>query len=133
MPSEPAILHRALFHTIALPPDLEARYWQARDLYFAADPDAPLVAYIAEHDLDPEAIEYFLRLRRGPNGLTRRFQVVLTLCEVRSAYDPAFVQRTPARGLTWACAPLLPVRAVWKLVRGLILYRTHRLGRFAHV
>src|SRR5579862_729189 len=85
--TEAAILHRALFPKTAMPASLEARYAQARERFFANDDAAPLVAQIVERGLDPEAIEYAMRVRGGPNGLTRRFQVMLSLCEVRSGYD----------------------------------------------
>ena len=133
MLSEAAVLHRALFPKTAMPPGLEARYLQARDQFFANDPAAPLVAYIVEKRLDPEAVEYVLRLRRGSNGLTRRMQVMLTLCEVRSAYDARFVQRRSGRFLAWAGAPWLALRATFKFIRGLYLFRARRLYRFPHV
>jgi hypothetical protein len=133
MPSEAAILHRALFPKTAMPHGLEARYLQARGRFFAGDAAAPLVAYIVENGLDPEAVEYALRLRRGPNGLTRRLQVMLTLCEVRSAYDTRFVQRRSARVPAWVGAPWLALRAAWKFIRGLYLIRAHRLDRFPDV
>ena len=133
MPGEAQMIHRALFPRQRVPAVVVARYEAARARFFAEDPYARLIGFLAGHNLDPEAVEYALRLRRGPNGLTRRFQVMLTLCEVRSAYDAAFVQRSPAAMASWAGAPWLAWRAAWKLARGLYLLRVHRMDRLLHV
>ena len=89
---EAGMIHRALFPRQPVPADVAARYDAARARFFGDDRYARLVAFLAERELDPEAVEYALRLRHGPNSLTQRFQVKLTLCEVRPAYDAAFVQ-----------------------------------------
>jgi hypothetical protein len=131
--TEAEVFHRALFPGTAMPADLEARYLQARDRFFANDEAAALVAHVVENGLDVEALEYALRVRRGTNGLTRRFQVMLSLCEVRSAYDGRFVQHRAARAAAWAGAPVLGLRAGWKLMRGWYLLRARGLDRFLHV
>ena len=128
--TEADLIHRALFPGRAIPPDVIERYDAARVRFFSADPDAPLVALLLERQLDAEAVEFALRLR-GANGLTRRFQVMLSLCEVRSAYDDAFVQRSRSRAV-WG-APWLLLRASWKLARGWYLLRRHRLLERRHV
>ena len=133
MRGEAQMIHRALFPRRPLTDAVVARYEAARARFFADDRYARLVAFLIERELDPEAVEYALRLRHGPNGLTRRFQVLLTLCEVRSAYDGAFVQRRPAAAAAWGGAPLLGLRAMWKLARGLYLLRVHRIDRLLHV
>lgn len=133
MAGEAQTIHHALFPHQAVPVEIVQRYEAARARFFANDPYVRLVVFLLEHELDVEAVEYALRLRRGPNGLTRRFQVMLTLCEVRSAYDAAFVQRRPAAFAAWAGAPLLALRAAWKLAKGLYLLRVHRLNRLLHV
>jgi hypothetical protein len=133
MSAEARLIHRALFPTQSAPAEVVVRYEAARTRFFADDSCARLVEFLAERDLDPEAVEYALRLRHGPNGLTRRFQVMLTLCEVRSAYDAAFVQRRPAVVASWIGAPLMALRAGWKLARGLYLLRVHQLDRLLHV
>ena len=133
MAGEAQLIHRALFPNRPAPEAVVAGYEAARARFFADDECARLVAFLTEHDLDPEAVEYALRLRHGANGLTRRFQVMLTLCEVRPAYDGAFVQRRPAALAAWAGAPWLAQRAVWKVARGLYLLRAHHLDRLLHV
>ena len=133
MPSEAHTIHHALFPHHPIPSDVVARYAAARARFFANDAYARLVQFLLENELDLEAVEYALRLRHGPNGLTRRFQVMLTLCEVRSAYDAAFVQRYSSELTAWLTAPLLAVRAAWKLARGLYLLRVHRLDRLLRV
>ena len=133
MPGEAEMIHRALFPRRPMPHGVAAGYEAARARFFFDDVHARLVAFLAEHGLDAEAVEYALRLRHGPNGLTRRFQVMLTLCEVRSAYDGAFVQRERAAGRAWAGTPWMALRAAWKLARGMYLMRTHRLDSILHV
>ena len=133
MRGEAQMIHGALFPRQPVPDLVVVRYEAARARFFADDSYVRLVAFLAERDLDAEAVEYALRLRHGQNGLTRRFQVMLTLCEVRSAYDAAFVQRTPAAAVSWAGAPLMALRAGWKLARGLYLMRVHQLDRLLHV
>ncbi|HEY3440949.1 MAG TPA: hypothetical protein VGK29_09365 [Paludibaculum sp.] len=133
MTGEAQYIHRALFPRQTVPAAVVARYEAARARFFFDDAYAHLVAFLAEHRLDAEAVEYALRLRHGPNGLTRRFQVMLTLCEVRSAYDAAFVQREQAAARAWSGAPWMALRAAWKLGRGMYLMRTHRLDRLLHV
>lgn len=130
---EAGMIHRALFPRQPVPADVAAHYEAARARFFGDDRYARLVAFLAERDLDPEAVEYALRLRHGPNGLTQRFQVMLTLCEVRPAYDAAFVQRNPAGLAAWCGAPLLALRALWKLARGIYLLRVYRMDRLLHV
>ncbi|HEY3742721.1 MAG TPA: hypothetical protein VGL53_22905 [Bryobacteraceae bacterium] len=123
------MIHRALFPDLPVDEAVVERYEQARARFFTGDRYAPMVAFLVENQLDLEAVEYALRLRvRGQNGLTQRFQVILTLCEVRSAYDSRFVQRhrLPLL-LCWFGAPWLGVRALWKFTRGLYLIRIHRL------
>jgi len=127
------MIHGALFPRQPVPDLVVMRYEVARARFFADDSYVRLVAFLAERDLDAEAVEYALRLRSGPNGLTRRFQVMLTLCEVRSAYDGAFVQRRPGAVVSWIGAPLMALRAGWKLARGLYLLRVHQLDRLVHV
>lgn len=133
MPGEVQTIHHALFPHQPVPDAVVARYEAARARFFANDPYVRLVVFLLEHKLDLEAVEYALRLRYGPNGLTRRFQVMLTLCEARAAYDAAFVQRRPAALAAWAGAPSLALRAAWKLAHGLYLLRVHRLNRLMHV
>jgi hypothetical protein len=133
MTGEAELIHRALFPLQSAPAAVVARYEAARARFFADDAFARLVAFLAEHNLDAEAVEYALRLRHGPNGLTRRFQVMLTLCEVRSAYDAAFVQRRAGMPAAWTGAPWMALRAAWKLARGMYLLRAHRLDRLLHV
>jgi len=127
------MIHRALFPRLPMPGGVATRYEAARERFFSEDADARLVGFLVAHGLDAEAVEYALRLRHGPNGLTRRFQVMLTLCEVRSAYDAAFVQREQAAAWAWAGAPWMALRAAWKLARGMYLMRTHRLDSLLHV
>lgn len=133
MPGEAQMIHGALFPRLPMPGGVAARYEAARARFFSEDAYARLVAFLAEHQLDAEAVEYALRLRHGANGLTQRFQVMLTLCEVRSAYDAAFVLREQAEARAWAGAAWLALRAAWKLARGLYLMRTHRLDSLLHV
>jgi hypothetical protein len=133
MTGEAELIHRALFSGRSAPAAVVASYEAARARYFADDPFARLVAFLAERKLDAEAVEYALRLRHGPNGLTRRFQVMLTLCEVRPAYDGAFVQRRSGVLAAWAGAPLMALRAAWKLARGMYLLRVHGLDGLLHV
>lgn len=123
------MIHRALFPDLPVSEAVVERYEQARTRFFTADRYVPLVAFLVENQLDAEAVEYALRVRVSrSNGLTQRFQVMLTLCEVRSAYDARFIQREPLPALVpWLGAPWLGLRAIWKFSRGLYLIRVHRL------
>lgn len=117
--TEAGWIHQALFPGRAMPPGVQSRYEQARIQYF---PQSPEFHHL---DLDAEAIEYAHRMSRqgAPNALTRRFQVMLTLCEARADYEPEFL--SPLAG---SC--LLPalMRAPWKRVKGLWLIRLHHLA-----
>jgi hypothetical protein len=110
----------AQFFRRPMPEPVMRRYVAANRLCFPA-PDArdlQMVETIVARQLDAEAIELALRLRRGSRVLTRKIQILFFLVEVRSAYYERFINQTP--GL-WRALPRLfgsLAQTVWKLGKG---------------
>ena len=125
---EARTLHRALFGG-AIPEEVVQRYIRAHDGCPAARTEAARRALdiILSRNLDAEAIEYALRLRKGDPALTQKFQILFYLVEVRSAYYPRFVNERPgAARAAWEMLQAVQHSLV-KFVKGFYLIRRYHL------
>mgnify|MGYP001077251379 CR=1 FL=1 len=125
---EAAHLHRAFFGGDP-PPEVAARYVAAcRACLSGADPrEERAVAEVVRLRLDPEAVEFALRLR-GKRLLTKKIQALFYLCEVRKDYLGHFFntgEPRPAAILRLAGAL---ATAAFKAAKGFVLVARHRLG-----
>ena len=121
--------HRALFGGAA-PEEVVGRYVRAHEVCPAARTETARRALdlILSRNLDAEAIEYALRLRKGNPALTQKFQILFYLVEVRSAYYPRFVNERPAAArAAWEMLGGV-LRSLVKFVKGSYLIRRYRLG-----
>jgi len=127
--NEGRYLHRALFGSEA-PEEVVERYVRAHDVLPAACAEGArnILDRIVSNRLDPEAIEYVLRLRKRNPVLTQKLQVLFYLVEVRSAYYARFVNERPGtvRALCGMFAGLL--FSAGKFVKGSYLVRRYGLG-----
>ncbi len=126
---EARTLHRALFGG-TIPEEVVQRYIRAHDVCPAARTEGARRALdiILSRNLDAEAIEYVLRLRKGNPALTQKFQILFYLVEVRSAYYGCFVNERPGSvRAAWEML-LAVVRSLVKFVKGCYLVRRYRLG-----
>lgn len=94
--AEVAYFHRRLFGA-PVPQAVSDQYVLAHS-HVNPEAGAPRVnvSAIVERDLDVEAIEWYLRLRLGPNPLTRKLQILFYLVEVRPAYYRLFAETRPS-------------------------------------
>lgn len=129
--------------------ELEANW--LHEFFFRAEPSAELVrqyvraerhysrlgrtsaihcdmAELARAGVDLEALEFFLRLTRRSNDLTRKFATYCMLAEVKSAHLQSFVLLSD-KGFFRASVDVLAAasRAVFKLVKGSLAARRLRL------
>ncbi len=102
------------------PAQVVERYVAANRLCFPETDDRArrMLEQIVDRRLDVEAVELYLRWRRGDRLLTRKIQILFYLVEVRAAYYADFVNRKP--GLARALAALLAGVAgtAWKCIKG---------------
>lgn len=127
--SEAQYLHRAVFGG-AVPEEVLERYIRAHGVCPAARTEAArrMLDLILSRNLDAEAIEYALRLRKGNPALTQKFQILFYLVEVRSAYYPRFVnERAGAARAAWEMLQGV-LRSLAKFPKGCYLIRRYRLG-----
>lgn len=82
---------------------------------------------IIERKLDVEAVECAMRHRDPGNLLTCKLQVLLYLVEVRRGYYRLFFNEksTPIAGKVRIC--LAVIRSAYKIVKGHVLIRRHKL------
>jgi hypothetical protein len=118
-------LHECLFGR-PIPEHVLARYVDAHDhLDFARDVD---LERIVTRRLDPEALEYCLRRRSPRNALTQKVRTLSYLLEIERDYYGVFVRD---RGTLWSALPafvIAPVRSIWKLAKGHLQLRMHRVA-----
>jgi len=126
--AEAIYLHRHFFRSDP-PPVVVERYITANQLCLPSLDQSShrLVSTVVSRQLDPEAVEAILRLRRKNPVLTRKIQILFYLVEVRSTYYTYFVN-SPT-GPFRASLDLLTsaALAVWKLIKGLYLVQRHGL------
>jgi len=125
---EARYLHQAFFRT---PPPAEVveRYVAANRLCLS-DQDLSserIISIIVARQLDAEAVELVLRLRRLNSVLTRKIQILFYLVEVRSSYYDYFV--SVQQGCLHAWRRLLTgvLRTAWKFAKGTFLVRRYGL------
>ena len=108
------------------PSEIVERYAAAHQVCGLPEEDH-IVSTIVSRNLDAEAVELILRLRRGNPVLTRKIQILFYLVEVRSRYYSYFV--SGHTGFTRASFDLLTstARTVWKLIKGTYLVRRYGL------
>jgi len=114
-------------------------------VFFRKDPPTVLLErYVAAHDawnetpgllvervvslgLDAEAVEFALRIRSGPNALTRKIRILFYLLEPRPEYFGCFI----GDGESWSFAVGGIIRSLLhsavKYVKGEYLVRRHGL------
>ena len=119
---EAAWLHASLFPGRSMNHLVAARYASAWNDCFGAGRGAELTRRLLSAKPDAEAVEYALRLRAGPNLLTRKIQVLLFLVEARGEYLGQFVPLESARHPYWRLAAC-GVRSLSKLLKGLLAVR----------
>jgi hypothetical protein len=126
--AEARYFHRALFGT-AVPAEVVERYIEAnlRCLPEQVGPEAILCRRIVEEQLDAEAIEFVLRLRRGRTLLTSKIQILSYLVEVRAAYYDYFVARESGRARVWLHLAGSCMKTAWKYGKGSYLVRRLRV------
>jgi hypothetical protein len=125
---EARYLHRAVFGG-AIPEEVVERYVRAHDAFPSVRSDAArrMLDVILSRNLDPEAIELVLRVRKGNPALTRKFQILCYLVEVRSAYYPRFVNQRPGAARAAVAMLLAALFSLVKLLKGWYLARRYGL------
>lgn len=123
--AEAESFYRTLFGAPA-PPAVTERYIAANVHCFGTDFADPVTSVVVRRGLDPEAVEFALRLR-GSTPLTRKLQILFYLAEVRSENYDYFVSR--GESLPAAVLALFGsiLRSVWKFLKGQYLVRRYRL------
>lgn len=129
--AEAGILHEALFGkcapagVILLFTDAEKAFYRCQNLSESSDPD---ILDLLTRGADLEAIEFFLRLTRRRNSLTRKVSTMFYLCEARAEYLDKFVsfQRT-SFGLAVGQLAIACCRALLKLCKGAVLCKRFRI------
>lgn len=124
--AEAQYLHALLFDRPA-PPEVVDRYIRAN--VHCGFPGGPEMEVILHKALDAEAIEFARRLLWRDTRLTRKFQILFFLIEVRREYYGEFVNEERRQG--WPLAAELARLAAgsgWKLVKGVWLVWRHGLG-----
>jgi hypothetical protein len=127
---EAEYLHRSLFSPRTMPPEVKTRYAAFNRKCLPNGGVSPLAQAVVENALDAEAVEYALRVFRGPTVLTRKMQALLFLLEVRSEYYAEFVNERTSRAAARAALGGHGIRAVAVLLRGWLTAR--RYGLFRH-
>ena len=125
---EARYLHRAVFGGV-IPEEVVERYIRAHDTFPSARTDAArrMLDVILSRNLDPEAIELVLRVRKGNPALTQKFQILCYLVEVRSAYYPRFVNQRPGAARAAVAMLVAALDSLVKLLKGWYLARRYRL------
>jgi len=125
---EARYLHQAVFGG-AIPEAVVERYIRAHDSFPAlrSEEARHMLEVVLSRNLDPEAIELALRVRKGNPALTRKFQVLCYLVEVRSAYYPRFVNQRPGAARAAAAMLRASLYSLGKLLKGWYLVRRYRL------
>lgn len=93
--AEAAAIYAALFGGV-VPERLAERYERAV-VALPLEPDPVPAAPVWASPRRLAAVEYYLRLTRGKNGLTQRFQVLFYLAELERELFPRFARERPAR------------------------------------
>ncbi len=136
IPAEADFLHRRLLGGPA-PPEVVTAYGCALRTLFPGDlPRVQVdIKRIVTRQLDPEAIEFYLRLRNGmPSTLTQRIHVLFYLVEPRPEYDPRFALVRPARLRAWLALSWVGLRMPYLVAKGWLQVVRHRLrGSRDHV
>ncbi len=129
IPTEADFLHRRILGGPA-PPEIVTAYNQALRTLFPGD--LPRVGVdierIVSRELDPEAIEFYLRLRKGmPSTLTQRIHVLFYLIEPRPEYASRFALARSARWRAWLALFGTGLRMPFIIVKGWHQTTRHRL------
>jgi hypothetical protein len=125
---EARYLHQAVFRG-AIPEEVVERYIRAHDAFPSVRTEAArrTLDVILSRNLDPEAIELALRVRKGNPALTQKFQILCYLVEVRSAYYPYFVNQRPGAARAAGAMLRAAMYSLGKLLKGCYLVRRYRL------
>ena len=121
---EAVYLHRAFFRSD--PPSEVVDRYIAANLICCGESDA-LTGTIVARGLDAEAIEFALRLRKGPTILTKKIHILFYLVEVRSAYYSFFVGGGESRPRALSGVLYAALLTAVKYVKGAYLVRKHGL------
>jgi hypothetical protein len=117
-------LHRVFFRKDP-PSVLLERYVAAHDAW--SETPGSLVERVVSLGLDAEAVEFAVRIRSGPNALTRKIRILFYLLEPRPEYLGWFI----GDGETWPCAVGGIIRSLLhsavKYIKGEYLLRRHGL------
>ena len=126
--AEADYFHRALFRS-PVPAAVADRYVRLHAVCFRSPNQAERTATetVVRRQLDAEAIECALRLRRRNHLLTQKFHALLYLVEVRREYYSLFFNdvAAPVEGKVRLIAAVLA--GAWKTLVGVFLIRRHRL------
>ncbi len=87
----------------------------------------PLVSKVMRHGLDAEAVECYLRLRSGRNGLTSRAQALLMLAEAAGQGGGAFQYESRAVWTTLALLLAEVARSGYLFCKGAVLVKLYGL------
>lgn len=124
LPKEARHLHRAFFAGDP-PAEVVDRYVAANAV--CCPGSSKLMNKIVALELDAEAIELALRLRKGPTVLTKKIRILFYLLEVRSEYYGFFVgdqESRPGAALRLAGSIF---ETAGKYLKGAYLVRRHGL------
>ena len=138
MPAEPVLrrqadyLHRRLLGRPA-PDDMASEHARAvRTLFYdPTKPPLPAVPVnlerLVDRNLDPEAVELYVRLRHGTNELGRRLHVLLYLIEIHPDTFAVLTLSKSAPVRAWTSLIGAGLKLPYLVIKGFFQCRRHRL------
>ena len=125
---EAVYLHHYLFG-FEPPAEVVARYAEACSscLGNADLAESEAVRKVVEQKLDPEAIEFWLRIK-GRTLLSKKIQVLFYFCEVRSTYLGFFFNTNEPRYLALLRLMAALAKFGFKAIKGIWHVKRYRLG-----
>ena len=124
--AECCAIHRAIFHSDA-PTGLAQRYRSALMQFDCETKSSAELAKLISARCDLEAIEFALRITNSQNVLTRKFRVVLYLCEALPKYDREFVSFEKSWSRGFLMLAYHGIRSVTLAVKGFCLLKYYRV------
>jgi len=108
-------------------PKLAESYVQANTIIFRGvnvDQIQKFMIAALERKYDLEAIESVLRLKRRPNFLTQKVQILFYLMETRPEYFTLFVNKKGSMPVAYILLSIQTLRSLLMLIKGVLLLRT---------